>query len=162
MLQLLFSAWSDCLKAADTVAVKGSLGSLCFPTQARERAVTQCARHWWATGTHRNLHEPHKEYTCTPGITHLPHKLCIKSLPKCRADLTSQQFTLHTCQICLMSSLYFTYSVDKSIPKNTLLPEEFLAQTEMMHEYHHIVLYFEKSNRTALCYTVLKILINKH
>lgn len=61
-----------------------------------------------------------------------------------------------------MGSLYFTYSVEKSIPKNTLLPEEFLAQTEMMHEYHHIVLYFEKSNITALRYTVLKILINKH
>lgn len=45
MLQLLFSARSDCLKAADTVAVKGSLRSPCFPTQARECAITQCARH---------------------------------------------------------------------------------------------------------------------
>lgn len=159
MVRLLKGSWySGCERVLELWGPR----SLYFPVQGREHAITQSANHWLTAGTHRNLHEPLKEYTCTQGITYLLHKLCIKSLPKCRADLTSQQYIL----ICMSGLPYgltvFYIQCRESIPKNTLLPEKFLAQTEMMHEYHHIVLYFKKSNRTVLCYTVLKILINKH
>lgn len=72
------------------------LRSLHFPVQGRELVITQSANHWLTTGTHRDLHEPHKGYTCTQGILiHHTNATNIKSLPKFRADLTSQQYTLH-------------------------------------------------------------------
>lgn len=50
------------------------LRSLHFPAQGRELVITQSANHCLTTGTHRDLHEPHKGYTCAQGITYPPHK----------------------------------------------------------------------------------------